>query len=768
MHTPQIPALADKSIALRVDLLVRRLLDGADRVRWLSLANRLPALAEASPEEFLAAVEKSLDAPDVPVLQLIAESSEAGLFSQCWHAGLLWALELLGWAPQRLVRVSVILGRLSEARIAQKWGNTPANSLLDFYRPWFPQTGATIDQRIAALDILIKRTPQAAAALIDSLVEQGLGSCTHTARPRWRDDDAGAGYGATREEQRAMETAAAALQIEIASRAPDQLCDLIKNFSVFEPGQREKIGEALLLDETADDETKEQLRAALRDKIHWHRAYDETEKSLRDAYLAPLDRAYAHLTPDNLQIRHAWLFAEGQNWIDLPIENEGDDFRRRDEVLQQWRSVAVAEIFGIQGWQGICALAERSRGGWPIGWTMADMDVDHARLIEWIANDCGDLHRDVEATHIAAGMMRRLRSNSLPDIVERVLAAAAARPVDWKVRLLCLFSEEPRSWDIAAGYGPEAEQSFWESCPINLWHLDDSTDRNRALSKLIDAKRPLTALRGCHIKFTDVDPELVARMLEGVIAAEEEASQLPQPHYFQHAIDHLETSGAIDEGRLVRIEFTLIKALGYRGEGHAKSLYRAITSQAELFVELLTFIYNPRNGPKVKAEGQREFLGTTAWQVLHACTRIPGTRDNGRIDRAALFEFVADAKKLAAECDRLEACEDHIGQILAHAPVGEDGIFPCEPVRDLLEEHGTSDIESGFYAGCMNKRGVTSRGIFDGGDQERGLARFYRDQSDALSIAYPRAAQVLRGLADAYVRHGKWEDNEARLRREGA
>src|SRR3546814_19246412 len=122
---PEVPALAVRDIAARIDRLVRHLLFGADRTRWLSLASQRPALAEASPHEFLSAVEDGIAAPDGAARAVFHETSGTGFGSRCWHSGMLWALETLAWAPNRLRRVALILARPSDIQIAGNWANTP-------------------------------------------------------------------------------------------------------------------------------------------------------------------------------------------------------------------------------------------------------------------------------------------------------------------------------------------------------------------------------------------------------------------------------------------------------------------------------------------------------------------------------------------------------------------------------------------------------------------------------------------------------------------
>ena len=103
-----------EAIKVGVDKLVRELLGNADQKRWLSLNGVFRGLAEASPDEFLNAVEASLNMSPPPICALLMESDDGLHFrGQCWHADLLWALELSAWSATRLSRVADILARLS-------------------------------------------------------------------------------------------------------------------------------------------------------------------------------------------------------------------------------------------------------------------------------------------------------------------------------------------------------------------------------------------------------------------------------------------------------------------------------------------------------------------------------------------------------------------------------------------------------------------------------------------------------------------------------
>jgi hypothetical protein len=106
-----------------------------------------------------------------------------------------------------------------------------------------------------------------------------------------------------------------------------------------------------------------------------------------------------------------------------------------------------------------------------------------------------------------------------------------------------------------------------------------------------------------------------------------------------------------------------------------------------------------------------------------------------------------------------------IGQALAYAPADAEGLFPPRVVRDLLEDLRADHIERGLEIGIVNRRGMTWRGMTDGGVQEWELAANYR--RDALAASeWPRTKKILNGLAEHYEHDARREDDEAeRLRR---
>ncbi len=84
------------------------------------------------------------------------------------------------------------------------------------------------------------------------------------------------------------------------------------------------------------------------------------------------------------------------------------------------------------------------------------------------------------------------------------------------------------------------------------------------------------------------------------------------------------------------------------------------------------------------------------------------------------------------------------------------------PIRDLIEELAASEIETGIAISRFNQRGAFSKALYDGGQQERGLAAQYRSWAE-LALRWPRTSALLRRIADDWDRHAERADSEARL-----
>jgi hypothetical protein len=775
---PQNASLCAMGIEGRIAAFVRDLLDNASGERWLSLASYLPALAEAAPGEFLRSIDVSLGIVGAPVTRLIAETADSGIMGRCWHAGLLWALETLAWAPERLTRVVLILARLSHIEIKGNWSNTPAASLLGIFRAWLPQTAASSEQRLAGIDKLIETDSVAAYTLLQRLVNVGNDFAMPASRPHWRDDDAGAGHGVTDSEMRDVLVAIADRFVACSREEASRIAGLIESLEhlgkIDEIDRRDPprvktvlaIAEELLT-KSACDEDLECVRAALRNRIHWLRNYGAEGNEAHEV-LRALESSYERTVPRDLIVRHSWLFAK--SWVDLPMCVREGGYADVMDLLTKERSEALKEILDSHGLFGVKDLAMACPQVGEVGAALARLETEGAPLVDWVVAVGGDFTSDNPLMMNLRGLLRTTGAPRSNTIVANVIEKGRTEGWDGSriARFLSLAREERAIWEIATSCGPAVEEEYWRISNPGFWLRDNGDDFEFALHRLLAAHRPRTALQVCHMDSSKVDPDLLAQILEQMQQGEEREGPLPQPWYIAKAVECLEASGRLARDRLVRLEFGLIPALGYDGEHKAVALYNAMMSDPRLFVEVLALAHKPATVEgRIQATDSQKVAEDIAWRVLHHCRRLPGASGDGSIDSKEFVDFIEQVRTLAQGADRLTVCDVSLGQILAHAPSDTTGRWPCDPVRTLLDRIDFEDIRRGFRTGTMNRHGSTMRAYDAGGSQERDLAKMYRGHARFLQNSHPVVSTMLDEIARWFERNGIREDLEAKLRIEG-
>ncbi len=155
---------------------------------------------------------------------------------------------------------------------------------------------------------------------------------------------------------------------------------------------------------------------------------------------------------------------------------------------------------------------------------------------------------------------------------------------------------------------------------------------------------------------------------------------------------------------------------------------------------------------------------TAAARALDLWNLVPGTCEDGTIDREALEAWIKEARSLAKAVGRQDIADDRIGNMLSAAPAGADGNWPAEAVREVIDVFRSKPMIEGFVIGKGNRRGVTTRAPRDGGNLERQEAAKYRSWAKAIAFEHPHTAKALDTLANRYENEARRHDEDAERR----
>jgi hypothetical protein len=728
---------------------------------WRSLADVLPLLAEATPEVFLDAVHDDLDR-DVPVLKTMFQDSDrdSWFHSSSPHTGLLWALETLCWSPEHLLSASRALARLKVVDPGGRLSNRPLQSLESVLVPWIRHTAAPLDLKIGTVESICGDMPDVGWELVLALWPSHHGTAMPPAAPHYRDwspDTSGVPIS----EWLDYIDHIVRLGIALAGSDHDRWATLAQRLGPLPPSDRDRVLAALdaFVDQQAlTYERSLALWEALRKEIGHHQQFPSAEWSMDTTVLDGMQAIADRLEPTDRVERFAHLFDWRPNLPDVDIR----DSEAHEAKLLELRKQAVSETLATGSIDGLRDLAARSPVPGHLGWTVGMVASEELtpELLPWL--DAADPKLQAVASSWASQKLARHGASWLREALAQVPTTSAAR----RTALALCAPPTSEVWDALADIDTGLNDAYWEK--MGTWSVEP-TDVARAAAELLARHRPWIAvdlLSGTMGRedggTTAMTPELVMEVLTAAMNADpKEAMRQALGYELGLLLDYLEAKEA-DPASLAQYEFIFFHLL----DDHRtpRALFTALASEPSLFVDLVSRVYRGKNEPERKLDERESALAHHAWWVVRHWRELPGRGESDVVDANHLKKWVDDARLAFAESDRADIGDEVIGQILAASPQGVDGLWPAEPVREIIETLGSPDIESGIHTGVINDRGTTSRGVFDGGKQEWDLAAHYRELSEQTAKGWRRTSRVLRRLGEDYERQARRLDADAAVR----
>lgn len=742
--------------------LIQALLIPLSLDKLLSQRNDLPRYAEAAPDTFLKLLEEDLRQPQPVVLDLL-KPTENGPFASPARTEILWALECLAW--KQLGRVSLILAQLSRTVIDDNWVNKPISSLQAIYRSWMPQTSASLEERVQALEMLVKRFPDIGWQICIEQLASGIRSGDFSYRPRWRNDSSGVGQPVTRKEMIDFTRKTLDLMLTWSQHDQKTLGNLIERLPGMPEEDQAKVWD--LIDAWADSKADKKAKADLRE---WIRRFAFTRfgrlRGLNDVTKDRARMAYQKLQSHDFVIRHSWLFA--QHWVEPSIdeiEDENFDYDKHGEEMQKLRTTAMKEIWEGLGFEGVTELLSHSNAPDRVGSSLvmsmvdANMQVDFLRQCLSIT---GDQERKVDLC-IHGFLM------SVDDGKRGAILLAVAQNMDTE-RIVRLFRNAPfgqDTWRLLDRYGKEIRDLYWQEV-VPFWNRHSEEELIELIDRLLEAKRPRAAFHVAHLDWRQIETSRLKRLLLDVATVDAEPAEWSRvdDYYISEALNSLDGRTGVSPDEMAQLEFLYIEALDHSEHG-IPNLERQISESPVLFVQALALAFRRNDGgqdpPEWRIEDpkRRAGLAAAAYQLLDQIQHIPGTDQDGKINAEALLTWMIEARRLCTEHGRGEIGDQKIGELLSKILPEEDGKWPCLPVCEVMERIASQQIGTGFNIGVYNGRGAHFRE--EGGAQKRALAAQYRDWAKMREFDYPYVGSVLKSIADGYDRDAKRWDTEAKI-----
>lgn len=755
--------------AYHAEQVVRSLMQNANEERWLTIRNHLCTLAEASPTVFLECLEEELQQPE-PAIRAIMGTVSGGISGECLRTNLLWALEMLAWHPGYFARVAQLVFALRNLEIKDNWSNSPASSARALFLAWLPATTLCVGEKTSVLRNLSGQFRSAAIDVCLSLLPSGLPTfASKTAMPKWLPLEAEMPEP-TNNDIRQAAIDASRLLLDLAPFDKSELKKLLEAATCMHPQDLKRLVSAVeFWAKKTDDEDKAELKDDLR-RYAVMRAYQDNNED--DDEAAAFQQMEAALEPETPTARHRWLFENPHiDWQDHAKKGEERflSWEESETRAQQERLNAIAEIERHIGKEQILGFALGVKHPELVARTLVSPGSSPVVTSEWIARVLNE-----PVSEAANAFLRQLiwcaGLSNLDAVVYHLQESGVLNDGDKQQRLAKNLPGNHSGWSVAENMGAEFAAIYWDNVSIQVWKETSVEEIAFATEKLLSAQRPRSAFSAVRVYPDRLAPEQWVHIIQAITRGEEPDGPHPDAYYLDEVLEHIDNAKVISDEEIARLEFPFVSLMchyGHRNHKRTLALHRELARSPALFVELLCLCYRPEGEgnevePEALSQEQQKNLGHLANHALMGWSIVPGCQGDDEIDPEQFALWTEETFRLAAGLGRSYGAEHHFSDLLARFARHRswDNWLP-ECVLDFLDRPGNRRLREIFETSIRNARGVTRRGLYDGGAQEQQLATYYRKLATSYSTKYPRVSALLTSIAESYERLARQEDERA-------
>lgn len=720
-----------------------------------SLHDNLALLAEAAPLPFLEALERLLEG-DAAAIKPTFDEHKGFLTSQSFHVGVLWALETLAWDPDLLLRSSMCLARLAEIDPGGQLSNRPINSLRSIFLAWSPNTHARAKERLGVLTHVVKAVPSIAWGLLAKLLPQHLDSSIPTQKPKFREPERTEGEVLTYRLVWDSQAAVIGLALKHAGAHAERWETLIRAMSLFQPEPLNDTLNALdafLSKDSSDERFK--VWDALRKEASRHRTFANAEWAFNGEPLSRIEAIVEKHQPEDPLLVNTWLF---DDWMpDVPGKT---DAAGPMAAIDSARSEAVRGIADSCGIQGLVELAKKVKLPQHVAVALRTLELPSDKLLELLrlAIDDGGSIDTVCALVIAEGVTRF--SELWVSDVHATIADKRLEP-ERVARLLTALDETRETWDVVRSFGELVNESYWkQKHPYPV--AGTAEDLLFAMESYASRGRPMAAIEASSSRLIDVPSGHLLHLLDIAVSEINESQGqhgTMTVYYIERVFEELEKRPDVSPEELAKREFAFLPCFSHRKK--PLTLHRLMVQSPNLFMDAICAVFKRASGEAEEPSDASTRRAMASYELLEGLRILPG-QDNENIDLDVLSKWCLEVRGLAEEMDRKAITDQRIGHLLAHAPLSPiDHAWPHESVRHVIERLASDEVERGIAIERHNMRGVYSKAIGEGGDQERALAKQARDWADTMP-EFPRTAAMLFRISDSW----NWDAEQADIHAE--
>ncbi len=683
-------------------------------------------LGEAQPRTFLYEIDKLIKEKSEPFIAFLKNENNKRFLDKGYYQ----LDRILRWlAVDERYFASTINIIVQLAQFDSRFIDTAVYILL----PWYPQTQASINKRIAIVRSLATANGDIIWGVLMKLMPGETTSSISLEKPEYLEERelpekiSNADY---------IKASMEYINIAISMLANNvqrivEITDVISRVSF---DIQKQIVEAIIdntLDLSLSD--KEKVWYRFRELVQEHRRFSNADWSLSAERLEALDEAMAIIIPNANYLEVIRLFKKDQFSLFDNIKN----YEEEKQKLRDKQISAVNTIYKENGLRGLSDLNSKVENHSLLGECIAKVatDEDITLLLK------GKSAFDIES--LLYGTINGLKTEHLFELIELFSDDSKAE----------ILSNLPLSKECVSKIQTLEEESqklFWR---ITCGHFSSNIDASTleiAIKRLNECGRANISLNilllAKHSKKESVPDQLIIETLDSYDGSDDKL--LVGKYTIQELIKFLQRGDNHNED-LIRIEWNYLEFLDDIDDCSPVTTWKEMANNPDFFMKILKLY---KGDPENKTEKSIE-SAKKSFSVLYHWKSIPGLQDNGTIDVEKLDNWIETVKTEASKCGLLRLAQEEFGKVTFYSPQDPDGFFINRRIAYYLQDETAEGVRVGYSMEAFNSRGA--HWVDPTGKPEFELEEKYNSMANAADEeGMFRFANTLREIAQNYHNEG--------------
>lgn len=720
-----------KNISLTI---VREVLNNPTWKLIASLEELLPLFAEINGKEYLKQLTCILENKEE--MEKLFTEKETFVTQIGYTSGVFWSLQVLAWNQEYIMDVFEKLCKIAE------YDKNAIDEMSRILLPWYPQTKVDSSFRFYVMKMILQEYTDVAWKVLMNLMPNVKRHSSATYKPKWNGTFESLENEVTMQELYSQYEGYVKLAIEYSKNDVNRVIDLIGIFENVPRNLFDMIYEKISSDEIINlsDDEKYLIWNEIEDLILKHNRFSDSEWAMSKEIIDVLRTLSEKIKPVTAEtVYQRWFRGDYWNLVDSKSKSHTESEKEIFEIQKD-----IINKLLIKGIENVVKFSSKVKDSYRVGECLAYFHLNDKEEI--IIKLLDDSKYEISQGYFKSKFI--LEGYSWIEQLDYEKLSILGR-----VRGLIQLPNENKTWEIVKLWLKENECEYWKTKEIRC--VEDGSDYNYAINKLIENKRPIVAVQLVTMALfqkREFSKEYAALALKESLAFPNDINYIDGYHIKEIILDLQKNN--YEEDELFQLEWSYLQLLSTDDEYRPITIEKRLSKEPNIFIDLICMAFRPETEDE-KIQDVDGRVAMNAYRLLEVWKMVPATLENGKIDGEKLIEWFVTMKDLATQKNRLAVALNCFGHVLFYAKSDEDGFWIDRSVAQLLNQEDSEEIRRGYSVEAFNSLGVVN--VDEEGSAWRKEEEKWRTRVTETEKEYFRFANALRGIAENFHEQAEYQ-----------